>query len=64
MRAATSLQEISSLTVDDLNQVARKYLDPKGALPVVILPREAAKTTAVPPGPAAPAAGATPQASD
>jgi zinc protease len=50
MRAATSLQEISSLTVDDLNRVARKYLDPKGALPVVIMPSEAAKTAQPAPG--------------
>jgi zinc protease len=49
-RAATSLDEISSLTVADLNQVARKYLDPRGALPVVILPRAAAKTTMAPGG--------------
>jgi zinc protease len=61
MRAATSLQEISSLTVEDLDRVARKYLDPKGALPVVILPREVAKTTAAPPAPTSPAAGATPE---
>jgi zinc protease len=38
-RAATSLQEISSLTVADLNEVARKYLRPEAALPVVVVPR-------------------------
>jgi zinc protease len=59
-RAATSLKEISSLTVADLNQVARKYLDPERALPVVIMPREAAKTTTLAPTAAPSDAGATP----
>ena len=47
-RAATSLKEISSLTVADLDQVARKYLDPKRALPVVIAPRDLTTTTLAP----------------
>jgi zinc protease len=38
-RAATSLKEVSSLTVADLNEVARKYLRPEAALPVVVVPR-------------------------
>jgi zinc protease len=59
-RAATSLQEISSLTVADLNQVARKYLDPSAALPVVIVPRQAAKTATQAPVAAPSDAGATP----
>jgi zinc protease len=59
-RAATSLQEISSLTVADLNEVARKYLDPRQALPVVIVPKETAKTTTMAPGSAPPDAAAAP----
>ncbi|HEU5284628.1 MAG TPA: insulinase family protein [Burkholderiales bacterium] len=39
LRAATSLQEVSALTVADLNEVARKYLRPEAALPVVVVPR-------------------------
>jgi zinc protease len=61
-RAATSVQEISSLTVADLNQVARRYLDPQRALPVVIMPREAAKTTTLGPTTPPSAAGASPDA--
>lgn len=38
-RARTSVAELSALTVDDLNAVARKYLAPDAALPVVIVPR-------------------------
>lgn len=38
-RAATSLEEVSSLTVEHLNEVARKYLRPEAALPVVVVPR-------------------------
>jgi zinc protease len=62
-RAATSLQEISSLTVSDLNQVARRYLDPTRALPVVIMPREVAKTTTLGPTTPPSAAGAPPESS-
>ncbi len=38
-RALTSVQELSSLTVEDIDSVARNYLDPKRALPLVIVPR-------------------------
>jgi len=38
-RGTTSLAELQSLTVEDLNAVARKYLAPEAALPVVIVPR-------------------------
>jgi len=38
-RALTSVQELSSLTVEDIDAVARTYLDPKRALPVAIVPR-------------------------
>ena len=37
-RATTSVQELSSLTVEDLNRVARKYLDPRHGVPVIIVP--------------------------
>jgi zinc protease len=63
-RAATSLKEISSLTVADLNAVARKYLDPKQALPVVIVPNETAKTTTMAPAAAPSDAGAAPAKTD
>ena len=49
-RAATSLKEVSSLTVADLNEVARKYLRPEAALPVVVVPRAAAEKKASLPG--------------
>jgi zinc protease len=39
-RGTTSLAELQSLTVEDLNLVARKYLAPEAALPVVIVPRD------------------------
>jgi zinc protease len=45
-RATTSVAELESLTVADLDQVARKYLGPNAALPVVIVPRETAKPKA------------------
>ena len=45
-RATTSLKEIESLTVADLNVVARQYLLPKAALPVVIVPRQTAEKSA------------------
>jgi len=38
-RALTSVQELSSLTVEDVEAVARKYLVPSAALPVAIVPR-------------------------
>ncbi|MCW5622443.1 MAG: insulinase family protein, partial [Burkholderiales bacterium] len=38
-RAKTSVSELSSLTVQDINAVARKYLAPQAALPVIIVPR-------------------------
>ncbi len=38
-RALTSVQELSSLTVEDINSVARTYLDPTRALPLAIVPR-------------------------
>lgn len=41
-RALTSVQELSSLSVQDIDAVARKYLDPDKALPVAIVPRTAA----------------------
>jgi len=37
-RALTSVAELSSITVDDVNAVAREYLDPQKALPVAIVP--------------------------
>lgn len=40
-RAATSVREISSLTVEDVNGVARTYLDPKRGVPVIIVPKQA-----------------------
>ncbi|HTS51717.1 MAG TPA: insulinase family protein [Burkholderiales bacterium] len=40
MRAATSLAELEALTTADLNQVARKYLQPEDALPVVVVPAQ------------------------
>ena len=43
-RATTSVAELESLTVADLDQVARKYLQPDDALPVVIVPRERGET--------------------
>jgi zinc protease len=42
-RATTSVDELQSLTVEDLNAVARKYLLPERAVPVVIVPRGAAR---------------------
>jgi len=45
-RATTSLPEIESLTVADLNVVARRYLMPQAALPVVIVPRQTAEKPA------------------
>ncbi len=49
-RSTTSVEELASLTVAELDQVARKYLRPDAALPVVIVPRpepkpEAARAT-------------------
>jgi zinc protease len=44
-RAATSLKELSSLTVEEVNQVARKYLKPDAAVPVVIVPRTPPRTS-------------------
>ncbi len=38
IRATTSLPELQGLTVADLNEVARKYLKPEDALPVVVTP--------------------------
>jgi zinc protease len=38
MRATTSLPELQGLTTADLNEVARKYLKPEAALPVVVVP--------------------------
>jgi zinc protease len=43
-RAATSVKELQSLTVDDLNAVAKKYLLPDRAVPVVIVPKTAVKS--------------------
>jgi zinc protease len=40
MRATTSLAELQALTVPDLNEVARKYLQPGDALPVVVVPAQ------------------------
>ena len=45
-RATTSVAELESLTVADLDQVARKYLGPDAALPVVIVPGKTAKPEA------------------
>ncbi len=45
-RATTSLKEIESLTVDKLNRVARQYLVPTAALPIVIVPRQTADKSA------------------
>jgi zinc protease len=45
-RATTSVAELESLTVADLDQVARKYLQPNAALPVVIVPRDQPKPEA------------------
>jgi zinc protease len=45
-RAATSLNEVSALTVEALNQAARKYLRPEAALPVVVVPRTPAPNKA------------------
>jgi len=45
-RAATSLNEVSSLTVEALNEAARKYLRPEAALPVVVVPRAPAEKKA------------------
>jgi zinc protease len=45
-RSTTSVKELESLTVADLDQVARKYLRPEAALPVVIVPRAEPKPEA------------------
>ena len=45
-RATTSVPELESMTVADLDQVARKYLKPDAALPVVIVPRQKPKPEA------------------
>ncbi|MCC7548182.1 MAG: insulinase family protein [Burkholderiales bacterium] len=37
-RALTSVEELSSLSVEDIDAVARQYLDPARALPVAIVP--------------------------
>jgi zinc protease len=37
-RIKTAVKELESLTVDNLNEVARKYLVPEKALPVAIIP--------------------------
>jgi zinc protease len=42
-RATTSVAELESLTVADLDKVARKYLGPEAALPVVIVPEKPAQ---------------------
>ena len=47
MRAATSLNEVSSLTVEALNEAARTYLRPEAALPVVVVPRAPAEKKAL-----------------
>jgi hypothetical protein len=46
IRSTTSVKELESLTVADLDQVARKYLRPEAALPVVIVPRAETKPEA------------------
>ena len=46
-RATTSVPELESLTVKDLDQVARRYLGPDAALPVVIVPGKTAKPDAL-----------------
>ena len=45
-RATTSVPELESMTVADPDQVARKYLRPDAALPVVIVPRQEPKPEA------------------
>jgi zinc protease len=44
-RAQTSVSELRSLTVEDLNAVAKKYLLPERAVPVVIVPKGAVKSS-------------------
>ena len=38
-RAATSVKELQSLTVSDLDGVAKKYLTPNAGLPIAIVPQ-------------------------
>jgi len=45
-RATTSVPELQAMTVADVDEVARKYLGPDAALPVVIMPRDKAKPEA------------------
>jgi zinc protease len=40
LRATTSVAALSSLTTDDVDAVARKYLRPDDGLPLVIVPKQ------------------------
>jgi len=59
-RALTSVQELSSLTVEDINTVAGRYLVPKAALPVAIVPRALTAASPKPEGDSAQPAVAAP----
>lgn len=45
LRATSSVQELQSLTVEDLKAVAHRYLMPEDALPVIIVPRQTVERT-------------------
>ena len=48
-RATTSVKELESLTMTDLNAVARSYLKSEDGLPVVIVPKQTGTTSRVEP---------------
>jgi len=49
VRATTSLSELQGLTVEALNEAARKYLKPEDAVPVVVVPAQATGKVLSPP---------------
>ena len=44
-RITTAVKELESMTVDDLNAVARKYLQPEDGLPITVVPSKNAEKT-------------------
>ncbi|HYL18965.1 MAG TPA: hypothetical protein VEV20_09790, partial [Burkholderiales bacterium] len=46
MRATTSVKELESLTTEDINVVARKYLKAEDGLPVSVVPKQTAAKAA------------------
>ena len=44
-RITTAVKELESMTVEDVNAVARKYLQPEAALPIIVVPSKNAQKT-------------------